>query len=373
MQRGGRGGYRGGGSGRGGRSNGQTSRNAQRGLFADGIWHCDCKPRLPAEHFKVKKAGPNQGRWFRTCQQHEQQRCGFFLWDDDATPREEAAVLNNSRTEPRAEGVQDGWNAERTAQEQTPAKGLFARSSSIKVEEDDSTDSPDSSPETLRAAPRKSRRSARDAMLNDEDNYGLHRSDDDDLDKAINGGTVQTPRKIQKTGVYATPATTATKRKIPWLEEPATPSTTTNQTNSYFDTPSKQHTPAKGIGDPRTPSNPPLNAAAATPAPAARHRDAFINPDDSASTLAADVLTALSGVNIPPDALSNLRSILSRHELRAQGVIKGREISRAALRAKDAKIVDLESRIGSLQADWEYERVRAGSKRRKAAEEDGSG
>ena len=67
----------------------------------NGSWLCDCAPtRLPAEHFKVKKEGKNQGRWFYTCQQAEPQRCGFFLWDDDAKPREEAAVLANSRNEP---------------------------------------------------------------------------------------------------------------------------------------------------------------------------------------------------------------------------------------------------------------------------------
>jgi hypothetical protein len=33
------------------------------GLFSDGIWHCDCdlSPRLPAEHFVVKKESPNKG------------------------------------------------------------------------------------------------------------------------------------------------------------------------------------------------------------------------------------------------------------------------------------------------------------------------
>ena len=35
------------------------------------------------------------------------QKCGFFLWDDDAKPREEAAVLNNSRSEPKNRYRQD--------------------------------------------------------------------------------------------------------------------------------------------------------------------------------------------------------------------------------------------------------------------------
>jgi hypothetical protein len=29
----------------------------------------DCKPRVPAERFKVKKEGPNQGRWCKLVQE----------------------------------------------------------------------------------------------------------------------------------------------------------------------------------------------------------------------------------------------------------------------------------------------------------------
>merc|ERR1711915_155335 len=102
-----------------GRGQGTTSSRGGRGggVFADGIWQCNCTPRLPAEHFKVKKEGKNQGRWFYTCQQQQEKRCDFFLWDEDAKPREEAAVLSGKRTEPGAVNsggqTQDGWNAGR--------------------------------------------------------------------------------------------------------------------------------------------------------------------------------------------------------------------------------------------------------------------
>ena len=36
---------------------------ARKGLFADGVWKCNCAPRLPADRFETKKAGPNHGRW----------------------------------------------------------------------------------------------------------------------------------------------------------------------------------------------------------------------------------------------------------------------------------------------------------------------
>ena len=53
-------------SNRGGRRGMFTRRPGRQrlpGLFADGIWHCDCdcSPRLPAEHFQVRKESPNKG------------------------------------------------------------------------------------------------------------------------------------------------------------------------------------------------------------------------------------------------------------------------------------------------------------------------
>ena len=34
-----------------------------KGLFSDGIWQCNCDPRLPAQHFQTKNGGKNHGRW----------------------------------------------------------------------------------------------------------------------------------------------------------------------------------------------------------------------------------------------------------------------------------------------------------------------
>lgn len=88
-----------------------------RGAFLNGIWHCECEPSLPAEHFQTKNGGQNHGRWCKTpnliisvlqliernlvytCQKSQPKRCKFFMWDDEAKVREESAVLNNSRSE----------------------------------------------------------------------------------------------------------------------------------------------------------------------------------------------------------------------------------------------------------------------------------
>ncbi|KAK5174345.1 uncharacterized protein LTR77_001425 [Saxophila tyrrhenica] len=341
-------------SGRG-RGNGrQTTR--QRGLFADGIWHCDCTPRLPAEHFKTRKEGPNQGRWFYTCQKPKGEGCGFFLWDDDAKPREEAAVLSGKRSEPGGETAQEGWNAGRPTVE-PQGKGLFEghADETARYERDASTASPTPPPSRKSNGPSTggSKRTARDAELDefDLDDVGAR-----DMEKLANSLPPETPHKIQKTGVYATPATTG-KRKLPWLEEPVTPATSTKSTTGYFDTPSKGETQSSiSVAEPETPAVPHTIATAASPSPPTRYKDALHNPADSASSLTSEVLAALSSVTMPAEVRESLRSICTKHDLRSQGFVRGRDISRLAIKAKDAKITELQARIASMQADNEVEK-----------------
>jgi hypothetical protein len=396
MNRGGRGQYaRGGynnrysprGGGRGGRGRGAPRSTAPKGVFANGIWHCDCTPRLPAEHFKVKKESKNQGRWFYTCQNQEPQRCGFFVWDEDAKLREEGAVLNNSRSEPKIKHIpaaQDGWSAGRSR------GGVFAGVNAMPAEtnreppkEDDDSTEDESPPPAYSSQHHSGNATKRRASTANLD--GDHDSEDDellpwpltgqeeqDLTEAADSVAPppETPRKAAKTGVYATPNTTIDrKRTLPWLQQPAGVSTTpmtpfslgSHQT-SYFDSPSKQPTKSlPPISEHTLPPTPTLQAntratPAGSPSPHGRHRDALSNPADEASSLTAEAIAALSNTSIPPQILDELRGILSRHDLKAQGVVKGRDISRLALKAKDAKIVELQARIASLEAEREVSR-----------------
>ena len=371
--------------GRGGASRGGSRSTTAKGVFADGIWHCNCTPRLPAEHFKVKKEGKNQGRWFYTCQNQQAQRCDFFLWDEDAKLREEGAVLNNSRTEPSARGVsaaQDGWDAGRGG---GGSKGMFAgidsstaRLSKARVQEDDestddeSTQVPPSS--TKYAHSNVSKRKA-EASLDDDDDellpWPLTGQEEQELVDATDASAPpETPRKAAKTGIYATPATTVEKKRtIPWLQQsddatftPTTPTAAPTRQADYLDSPSKPSTRAlPPIEEQAYGPTPTLQASTPgtqpkSPSPSTRHRDALANPADSSSSLTSEALAALDAITIPPNVLGNLRSILSKHDLKTQGVVKGRDISRLALKAKEAKIVELQARIASLEADREVDR-----------------
>lgn len=63
----------------------------------------DCEPRLPAVLETVKKDTPNKGKRFYKCQNWKEtaNKCDLFLWEEEASTRAEAALLNQSRTEPR--------------------------------------------------------------------------------------------------------------------------------------------------------------------------------------------------------------------------------------------------------------------------------
>jgi len=346
--------YRGGsGRGRGqyrGKSGGFAN-TQEKGLFADGTWHCNCSPRLPAEHFRVKKEGKNHGRWFYTCQNAEPDRCGFFLWDEDAKTREETAVLNNSRSEP-------GRTQDVAA---VAGRGESAWQPQSRTEKMVSPPPPYSSqrqaPQAMSSNKRKAPSS--DPPDPDEDvfDWPLTGQEEEELASAADNAPM-TPHKAVKTDAYATPATSAKRRQLPWLdystekqkEETNTVTTpSTARTTVQLPTPSTKttlHSTAEQGNEDET-----------TPTPS-RFKDALQDPSPAGSVLVNDVFSILNNVKItlPADVEKEIKAILTRHEMKTQGVIKGREISRLGIKAKEAKIVELGARIASLEAEREVDR-----------------
>ncbi|KAF1348479.1 hypothetical protein BDV97DRAFT_353686 [Delphinella strobiligena] len=379
----GRGGNRGGSRGRGGGSNNRRQQDpTKRGLFADGIWLCNCTPRLPAEHFKVKKEGPNKGRYFYTCQNSEGRRCDFFLWDEDAKPREEAAVLSGKRDEPRAtQGVFDNaqtYNGrgesivEETRYGQQPRQ-QFGHGVSASQMSTQSQDLPppysrqDESPQTLGRSTFDSnasnKRSLSDTGFEFDDNdadafdWDLSGQEAAELARMADRASLapETPRKAVKTTAYATPVTTG-DRKLPWLEQAK------EAAAQYTD--SAPQTPSKSVGKAAIPTPNTTKATTAmtiapdtTPTPS-RFRDAL--SESNASSLVDDVFTLLnsSSTSLNPDVSTELWTLLNNHDRKSQGISKGREMVRLALKARDIKVVELGARIASLEAEREVYRAK---------------
>lgn len=344
-------------AGAGGRRSQFTRRPGRQkltGLFADGIWYCDCEPRLPAEHFQVKKESANKGcysalscvvvnsttdfltgRWFYTCQNGEGRRCGFFMWNEDAHPREAAALLNNSTTEPQN-------SSDKPLSPVHPSSQTMQSSSN--------TTSTLSQPNTA------SKRPFSDTGLDDAD------TDHDSFPWSLSGqeeaellAAPETPRKAVKFDGLVTPATSA-HRKLPWLDQ----STQSPSAIAAKATPSK---PSPLPQHPKLSKSVVIQHSALTPqvTPSlSRFHDPSANTSPFRSTLDQDIFTVLndSSVTLPANLTAKLRDVLTRHELRTQGVIKGRDITRLALKARDAKITELQATIASLEAERDVDHAR---------------
>ncbi|KIW22678.1 uncharacterized protein PV07_10952 [Cladophialophora immunda] len=298
-------------------ANSYTTRNgrtAKRGAFLDGIWHCDCEPRLPADKFQVKNGGKNHGRWFYTCQKPQHKRCKFFLWNDDAKVREEAAVLSNSRTEPNAPAPLTPQKRDLNALPPTPQ-------TKNDIVDRQGTKEP--------------------ANVKHEESFDWSSSNDEELLKAeqdILGKTpFQTPTKAPRTERLTSPG----KRKF---VQTAAQSVTADETwplsDDVFTTPSTTH---KSMGSGLlSPFSTPANRASL-----------HISREADPSTLASEALDILRGTSISPEVERELVDLLNRHDLRTQGIIKGRDITRLAVQAKDKRIAELQARISALEAEKE--------------------
>ncbi|PVH84347.1 hypothetical protein DL98DRAFT_651999 [Cadophora sp. DSE1049] len=292
-----------------------------KGYFADGIWHCNCNPRLPASSFQVKKEGPNTGRWFYTCQQPKESGCGFFLWKDDAVGREMTAVMADSRSEPS-----------KTAGARTAAGNKSA-------EEDDDDFG--------------------EWSLSPEEERKLAQS----VTRAESGSpSPETPQKAIKTSQFSTPGS---KRKFDGTVLP-TPSTggraltgfsTGRRDEDVFMTPA---TKPKETWDGRQPFG--LRSPSGTPTPT-RYRESTV-ASDAPSQMSQDnyditdeVLDLLKDQHIDDEITANLKQLLSRHAMKISGVARGRDITRVALKAKETKIAELQQKISALEAQREIDKT----------------
>ena len=307
----------------------------RKGLFDKGIWLCtsfphfpsylkrekltyagDCTPRLPAEHFRVKKEGPNHGRWFYTCQGQETndnfgagrnssnyrnaKRCGFFLWDEDANPRMKAAIVGGGieATEPAEEGG---------------LANISANTSGYVVVECTPEEQGNGSP-MKRKRPGTGTGTEHPEPTNTE-------SEEEIYPWSLTQREGTPPKRVQ----LPTPNITPQKPR----PEPVTPQ--------------KQ----RGI-EPMTPTSRTIGTRASSKTEG--------NPADDLAMGVHSVFAA-HGHDLPWGVREDLDAFLQRHTLRAQGIVKGRDVAREAVRRRDetierqrVRIEGLEGEVASLRA-----------------------
>ena len=165
-----------------------------------------------------------------------------------------------------------------------------------------------------------------------------------------------TPRKPTISNGLATPSTTR-KRNISFVDDVEYPELQTSGTTRRFDARLNEETPRSGASSRTLGGLSGFQTPQTTPTPS-RFKDA-ISGQEAGLDLTSDVLNVLQQhkVRLDNDAQSSLKELLDRNSLRIQGIIKGRDISRLQIKAKDAKIAEQHLRISTLEAELEAERA----------------
>ncbi|KAI4202381.1 MAG: hypothetical protein LQ350_002599 [Teloschistes chrysophthalmus] len=281
--------------------------------------------------------------------QAQPKRCNFFLWDDEAKPREAATVLNNSRTEP-GQNPQTPTKPSNTTSSsglQTPYTGYGSDRQNQAHSLQDTPSKPSSA--------RQNVSDTQSTSATEEEFYDWPASDDEDvlkeLDQASSIRTMpppETPRKAMKTDSFTTPAKRLFSEMKSGSEDSwptssddvfVTPSTSSRTTNGL---------PTTGLVTPST--------TADTPTPR-RFKDPFQSGQDS--ELTSEVLKTLQkhGIITNSDARAELKALCDKHSLSARSVLRGRDISRAMVNTKNEKISELQEEIAALQAERETSRA----------------
>ena len=275
----------------------------------------------------------NKGRWFYTCQEPKDQSCGFFLWDDDAKAREMKTVLHNSRSEPGPPTTPKKPTSRALDTQRSRSYSTAKNSKVIDLDKDD------------------------------EDEYGewpLGAEDEIEVveaaERASSMRPPETPRKALKSSDFSTPGSKRIRSgEGPW-PTPATNATFRDE--NIFKTPTSARSQIFGLEDA---SKRGLISPSASPTPNRRldfnsmAAAGLSGPADYDIT--AEVLQLLEGQPIEEETIASLRQLLNRYALKNSGIEKGRDVTRLALKARDAKIEELQQQVAMLESKREMDKA----------------
>ncbi|KAL4941141.1 hypothetical protein BDV06DRAFT_195175, partial [Aspergillus oleicola] len=281
-----------------------------------------------------------------TCQKDHQQRCKFFLWASDAEAREKLALISNSRTD--AHGSPSPSN---TSTPQTPSSKTASAQQSSNTGIGlltPQTGQRDRFGQKSSSAGRSASARAR-MMAEDTDEFEWDDSMEDEIEKVFESSQ---PLRQPEFGLPA--------RKTPRTENTTSPG---KRKRSVDDIEGDEG--QKGGRDVLAPMTPggPGTTPTLTPTPA-RYKNAVAeSPLASSSDLAVQVSRILEGhgVDVPAAAREELKELFSRHEMKTKGILRGRDILRAALQKKDEQIARLNERVAILESQNELGRTVRGS------------
>ena len=284
-----------------------------------------------------------------TCQ-NRTAGCGFFLWEDEAKPREERAVLSASRTEPV-----------------TPTKSGPATTPSTPMKPTrTSPQTPSSVVYPQIATPASENMAFSPGQVDDTD---WIEDNEEELSKFVDDYSLmpppETPRKVPRTAIQTTPGKRPNE-ETKWfggskgsVEDDVfnTPSTGSrgnglfNSTGlmSPVDTPTPQR--VRKLPIPQEPDSPLKDKSGdRSPIVVLSNDDEAKTPPPKDSQLATAILDDLRDLRVPltKEAVRAVKLHCEKHMLNFQGFKRGRDISRQAIKNKEAEIAELQKRIDHL-------------------------
>lgn len=169
---------------------------------------------------------------------------------------------------------------------------------------------------------------------------------------SIPGAYPETPRKAIKTGELLTPGSKR-QRDNEYLPTPVT----NPKEDDVFITSSVTRLKG-GMWDGNEPFS--MGSPSITPTPS-RFRDASVSGESQSSgtneyDITKEVMELLKDQHIGHETTSSLQTLLNKHALKISGIAKGRDITRMALKLKDAKIAELHQRINALETEREMDK-----------------
>ncbi|GFN14875.1 PX domain protein [Aspergillus tubingensis] len=338
-----------------------------RGLFLDGVWRCNCPERPPAVKFQTKNHGVNHGRWFYVCQKPQEKRCRFFLWASDAEVREKHAVLTNSRTEPATDSFSSTATTATISAPETPSKKPRLSETGLLTPQTDHTvrfggmglDNSGARGKGGRLSATMPPQSAKARMMaEDFDEFEWEDSDDAVVENILSSqehrqqqaaAAAAAPMRQPNFGPPKTPSRDAVgayapgKRKFDDISEGSKTEvfTPTSLARSFTDQ-------AVSFSSSVPPSSLEFSK---TPAPVRFGASPATGGDKASSELTAQAAEILerNKVVMSEKAKGELMDLLQKHDLKMKGIVRGRDISRIALKKKDDQIKALNERVAMLE------------------------
>ncbi|KAI1415979.1 hypothetical protein F5Y13DRAFT_155802 [Hypoxylon sp. FL1857] len=353
-----------------------SSRAPVKGLFRNGVWHCNCIPRLPAVLLQVRKDTPNKGRSFYTCQKDKDKKnkCDFFLWAEDAYEREIGSVLTNARSEVEGTPSRKPKKRQRTLHEsitpaqekrhwseKTPVTSLSelnrmlnpggstpsatTKSSTLKSSSTlkggssaapEPVSSTDDEDEQIRSTPSVGSKRKR----SDVEEYSDLSSGEEEELVALATSSVQAQNKHRN--AFETP--TASRIQVKVEDGMPTPLTEKPVRRVLFADPEVSTTKRSRTEAFVSASTPILPQSSQSPASTPSSSQQGPGKD-----VTQEVMALLDGQNLDNHVLRNVRSTLEKHAAKARGLERGRDVSREAVKKAEARVAELQQRIADLE------------------------